>query len=129
MNPAVLDKVSIDLVPLTEKSPHANGQVIAFDGFTKALSGKFDDEEENDENRILPNVGNRRKRNQRRNSDRPTLHGTAAGRFTEASLVKSSKNWESAGRPPMPPSLRFCRNANTLKLKTAFYPEERGRIP
>ena len=57
MNPAVLDKVVIDAISAdTQILLRANGQVIDFDGFLKLYQESKDDADEDDENRILPNV-------------------------------------------------------------------------
>ena len=88
MNPAVLDKVSIDSTSADGQiTLRANGQVIAFDGFLKLYQESFDDEEENDENRILPNVEPGEK--ETKGEIFTDQHFTAPPpRFTEASLVK-----------------------------------------
>ena len=59
MNPAVLDKVVIDSTSADEKIIlRATGQVIDFDGFLKLYQESKDDSDDDDENRILPNVEN-----------------------------------------------------------------------
>ena len=98
MNPAVLDKVVIDAVSADTKIMlRANGQVIAFDGFLKLYQESFDDEEENDENRILPNVEAGEK--ETKGEIFTDQHFTAPPpRFTEASLVKKLEEL-GIGRP------------------------------
>ena len=109
MNPAVLDKVSIDSTSADGQiTLRANGQVIAFDGFLKLYQESFDDEEENDENRILPNVEPGEK--ETKGEIFTDQHFTAPPpRFTEASLVKKLEEL-GIGRPS-------CRNANTSRWK------------
>ena len=57
MNPAVMDKVVVDTRSKDKKILlRANGQVIAFDGFLRLYQESKDDSDEDDDNRILPNV-------------------------------------------------------------------------
>lgn len=117
MNPAVLDKVVIDAVSADTKIMlRANGQVIEFDGFLKLYQESKDDSDDDDENRILPNVTVGEAVD--KGEITPEQHFTTPPpRFTEASLVKNWKNWESDVRPLMLPLLRYCRNENTFGLK------------
>ena len=98
MNPAVLDKVVID-----SKSEdmqillRANGQVIEFDGFLRLYQESKDDSDDDDENKILPNVEQGEKVD--KGEITAEQHFTAPPpRFTEASLVKKLEEL-GIGRP------------------------------
>ena len=71
--------------------------MIAFDGFLKLYQESFDDEEENDENRILPNVeiGEKETKGEILTDQHFTV---PPPRFTEASLVKKLEEL-GIGRP------------------------------
>ncbi len=129
MNPAVLDRVVIDstsadgLILL-----RANGQVIAFDGFLKLYQESKDDSDDDDENRILPNV------NEGENLDKgeitPEQHFTTPPpRFTEASLVKKLEEL-GIGRPSTYASIiSVLQERKYVRVeKLRFIPEDRGRI-
>ncbi|MBP5399409.1 MAG: type I DNA topoisomerase [Alphaproteobacteria bacterium] len=129
MNPAILDRVTIDSQSADGKIVlRANGQVIAFDGYLKLYQESFDDEEENDDNRILPNVEVGEK--ETKGEIFTEKHFTAPPpRFTEASLVKKLEEL-GIGRPSTYASiiavLQERRYVRVEKLR--FIPEERGRI-
>lgn len=129
MNPAILDRVTIDSQSADGKIVlRANGQVIAFDGYLKLYQESFDDEEENDDNRILPNVEAGEK--ETKGEIFTEKHFTAPPpRFTEASLVKKLEEL-GIGRPSTYASiiavLQERRYVRVEKLR--FIPEERGRI-
>ena len=129
MNPAVLDKVSIDSTSADGQiTLRANGQVIAFDGFLKLYQESFDDEEENDENRILPNVEPGEK--ETKGEIFTDQHFTAPPpRFTEASLVKKLEEL-GIGRPSTYATIiAVLQERKYVKVeKLRFIPEERGRI-
>ncbi len=129
MSPAVLDKVSIDSTSADGKiTLRANGQVIAFDGYLKLYQESFDDEEENDENRILPNVEAGEK--ETKGEIFTDKHFTAPPpRFTEASLVKKLEEL-GIGRPSTYATIiAVLQERKYVKVeKLRFIPEERGRI-
>lgn len=129
MNPAVLDKVTIDSTSADKQiTLRANGQVIAFDGYLKLYQESFDDEEDNDENRILPNVEIGEK--ETKGEIVTDQHFTAAPpRFTEASLVKKLEEL-GIGRPSTYASIiAVLQERQYVKVeKLRFIPEERGRI-
>lgn len=129
MNPAILDRVVIDatstdgLILL-----RANGQVIDFDGFLKLYQESKDDSDEDDENRILPNV------TEGENVDKgeitPEQHFTTPPpRFTEASLVKKLEEL-GIGRPSTYASIiSVLQERKYVRVeKLRFIPEDRGRI-
>ena len=129
MNPAILDKVSIDSTSADGQiTLRANGQVIAFDGFLKLYQESFDDEEENDDNRILPNVEVGEK--ETKGEIFTDKHFTAPPpRFTEASLVKKLEEL-GIGRPSTYATIiAVLQERKYVKVeKLRFIPEERGRI-
>ena len=129
MSPAVLDKVCIDSTSDDEKiTLRANGQVIAFDGYLKLYQESFDDEEENDDNRILPNVEAGEK--ETKGEIFTDKHFTAPPpRFTEASLVKKLEEL-GIGRPSTYATIiAVLQERKYVKVeKLRFIPEERGRI-
>ncbi len=129
MNPAVLDRVTIDSESEDKKILlRANGQVIAFDGFLKLYQESKDDSDEDDENRILPNV------NEGENVDKgdikPEQHFTTPPpRFTEASLVKKLEEL-GIGRPSTYATIiAVLQERKYVRVeKLRFIPEDRGRI-
>ncbi len=129
MNPAVLDRVVIDSISADKQILlRANGQVIAFDGFLKLYQESKDDSDEDDENRILPNV------NEGENLDKgqitPEQHFTTPPpRFTEASLVKKLEEL-GIGRPSTYASIiSVLQERKYVRVeKLRFIPEDRGRI-
>ena len=129
MNPAVIDKVVIDSLSADKQILlRANGQVIDFDGFLKLYVESKDDNDEDDENRILPNV------EQGENVDKgeitPEQHFTTPPpRFTEASLVKRLEEL-GIGRPSTYASIMaVLQERKYVRIeKMRFIPEDRGRI-
>ena len=129
MSPALLDKVTIDsassdnLILL-----RANGQVIAFDGFLKLYQESTDDNTDDEDNRILPNVS------EGENVDKGDIKTeqhftTPPPRFTEASLVKKLEEL-GIGRPSTYASIiAVLQERKYVKVeKLRFIPEDRGRI-
>ena len=129
MNPAVLDKVVIDSTSADEKIIlRATGQVIDFDGFLKLYQESKDDSDDDDENRILPNVENGE--NVSKGDIIPEQHFTTPPpRFTEASLVKKLEEL-GIGRPSTYATIiAVLQERKYVKVeKLRFIPEERGRI-
>ncbi len=129
MNPAVLDKVVIDSLSKDEKILlRANGQVIEFDGFLKLYQESRDDSDEDDENRILPNVNEGE--NVNKGDITPDQHFTTPPpRFTEASLVKKLEEL-GIGRPSTYATIiAVLQERKYVKVeKLRFIPEDRGRI-
>ena len=129
MEPAVLDKVVID--SLSDDSQillRANGQVIAFDGFLKLYQESRDDDAEDDENRLLPNVDVDDAVEKK--EIKPEQHYTTPPpRFTEASLVKKLEEL-GIGRPSTYASIiAVLQERKYVKVeKMRFIPEDRGRI-
>jgi DNA topoisomerase-1 len=129
MNPAVLDKVVIDSTSKDGKIIlRANGQVIAFDGFLKLYVESKDDNDEDEENRILPNVDKGEYVN--KGDIKTEQHWTQPPpRFTEASLVKRLEEL-GIGRPSTYASIiAVLQDRKYVRVeKLRFIPEDRGRI-
>lgn len=129
MEPAVLDKVVIDSISSDSNILlRANGQVIAFDGFLKLYQEGKDDDNEDDENRLLPNV--EVGEDVTKKAIKPEQHFTTPPpRFTEASLVKKLEEL-GIGRPSTYASIiAVLQERKYVKVeKLRFIPEDRGRI-
>ena len=129
MNPAVLDKVVIDAISAdTHILLRANGQVIDFDGFLKLYQESKDDADEDDENRILPNVTEGE--HVTKGEITPEQHFTTPPpRFTEASLVKKLEEL-GIGRPSTYATIiAVLQERKYVRVeKLRFIPEDRGRI-
>jgi len=129
MEPAVLDRVVIDSISKDKKILlRANGQVIAFDGFLKLYQEGKDDSDDDDENRLLPNVEKGEAVSKK--SIKTEQHMTTPPpRFTEASLVKKLEEL-GIGRPSTYASIiAVLQERKYVKVeKLRFIPEDRGRI-
>lgn len=129
MNPAVLDKVAIDATSADGKIVlRANGQVIDFDGFLKLYQESKDDADDDDENRILPNVTEGEAVT--KGEIIPEQHFTTPPpRFTEASLVKKLEEL-GIGRPSTYATIiAVLQERKYVRVeKLRFIPEDRGRI-
>lgn len=129
MNPAVLDRVVIDAISADKQILlRANGQVIEFDGFLKLYQESRDDAEDDDENRILPNVSEGEAVD--KGEITPEQHFTTPPpRFTEASLVKKLEEL-GIGRPSTYASIiAVLQERKYVRVeKLRFIPEDRGRI-
>lgn len=129
MEPAILDKVSIDSLSADKQILlRATGQVIAFDGFLKLYQEGKDDDNGDDENRLLPNVNEGDAVSKK--AIKPEQHFTTPPpRFTEASLVKKLEEL-GIGRPSTYASIiAVLQERKYVKVeKLRFIPEDRGRI-
>lgn len=129
MEPAILDKVTIDSLSADKQILlRANGQVIAFDGFLKLYQEGKDDDNGDDENRLLPNVNEGEEVSKK--AIKPEQHFTTPPpRFTEASLVKKLEEL-GIGRPSTYASIiAVLQERKYVKVeKLRFIPEDRGRI-
>lgn len=129
MNPAVLDRVTIDSLSQDKQILlRANGQVIAFDGFLKLYQESKDDSDDDDENRILPNVNEGQAVD--KGQIKPEQHFTTPPpRFTEASLVKKLEEL-GIGRPSTYATIiAVLQERKYVRVeKLRFIPEDRGRI-
>ena len=129
MNPAILDKVVVDAVSNDKQILlRATGQVIRFDGFLKLYQESKDDNEESDDNIILPNV--EQGESVDKGEIKPTQHFTTPPpRFTEATLVKKLEEL-GIGRPSTYANIiAVLQERKYVKIdKMRFIPEDRGRI-
>lgn len=129
MNPAVLDKVTVDSISADKQIIlRANGQVINFDGFLKLYQESKDDSDDDDENRILPNV--EEGENVNKGEITTAQHFTTPPpRFTEASLVKKLEEL-GIGRPSTYATIiSVLQERKYVRVeKLRFIPEDRGRI-
>lgn len=130
MNPAILDKVVVDVKSDDEKILlRATGQVVQFDGFLRLYQeSKDDNAEEDDEDIILPNVEVNQPLD--KNEIKPVQHFTTPPpRFTEASLVKKLEEL-GIGRPSTYANIiAVLQERKYVKVeKLRFIPEDRGRI-
>ncbi len=129
MNPAIMDRVVVDAKSMDKKILlRATGQVIQFDGFLKLYQESKDDADEDDENRILPNV--EAGENVEKGDIKPSQHFTTPPpRFTEASLVKKLEEL-GIGRPSTYANIiAVLQERKYVKVeKLRFIPEDRGRI-
>ncbi|MDY4840823.1 MAG: type I DNA topoisomerase [Alphaproteobacteria bacterium] len=129
MNPAVLDKVTVDSISADKQIIlRANGQVINFDGFLKLYQESKDDNDDDDENRILPNV--EEGENVNKGEITTAQHFTTPPpRFTEASLVKKLEEL-GIGRPSTYATIiSVLQERKYVRVeKLRFIPEDRGRI-
>ncbi len=129
MTPAVMDRVVIDSVSADKRILlRANGQLIEFDGFLKLYQESKDDNDDDDENRILPNVeiGEQVSKGE----VTPEQHFTSPPpRFTEASLVKKLEEL-GIGRPSTYATIiAVLQERKYVRVeKLRFIPEDRGRI-
>lgn len=129
MNPAILDRVTIDALSADKQILlRASGQVVAFDGFLKLYQESHDDNDDDDENRILPNVeiGEPLEKDEIVTEQHFT---TPPPRFTEASLVKKLEEL-GIGRPSTYASIiAVLQERQYVRIeKLRFIPEDRGRI-
>lgn len=129
MEPAILDRVVIDSLSMDKQILlRANGQVIAFDGFLRLYQEGKDDDNEDDDNRVLPNV--KEGEDVSKKAIKPEQHFTTPPpRFTEASLVKKLEEL-GIGRPSTYASIiAVLQERKYVKVdKMRFIPEDRGRI-
>ena len=129
MNPAIMDRVVVDALSADSKILlRATGQVIQFDGFLKLYQESKDDDNEDDDNIILPNV--EKGENVDKGEIKPAQHFTTPPpRFTEATLVKKLEEL-GIGRPSTYANIiAVLQERKYVKVdKLRFIPEDRGRI-
>jgi DNA topoisomerase-1 len=129
MEAASIERTTVDFTEKTGRAElRATGQVILFDGFLKLYQEGRDDEDDNDENRRLP---------QMRENDPVKVKDAKADqhftepppRFSEASLVKKLEEL-GIGRPSTYATiLEKLRERNYVTMdKNRFVPDDRGRI-
>ncbi len=126
MQSAELDQVAVDVAHGGTKL-RATGSIVAFDGFLK-LYREGTDEDEDEENRMLPPMAERDPLG--RDKVSATQHFTQPPpRYSEASLVKKMEEL-GIGRPSTYASiLTVLRDRNYVRLESRrFIPEDRGRL-
>jgi len=97
MMPAVYDTVAADITGGKGIILRATGSVIKFQGFLAVYEEKFDDDEKDDENRMLPNLEEGQMLNLIELTSEQAFTRPPP-RFTEASLVKELEK-SGIGRP------------------------------
>lgn len=134
MNAAILDQVAADIRPRGSDQTdnavtlRATGSVIAFDGFLKVYQESKDDSDDDQRERILPNINEQEALN--REETRPDQHFTQPPpRFSEASLVKRLEEL-GIGRPSTYASIiSVLQDRNYVRVESRrFFPEDRGRL-
>lgn len=129
MENAVLDQVSADISDGTDDVVlRATGSVIAFDGFLTLYIETKDEDEEDEESKLLPplNEGDATKLIDVRENQHFTQ---PPPRYSEASLVKKLEEL-GIGRPSTYASiLQVLRDRNYVTMdRKRFIPEDRGRL-
>ncbi len=129
MENAVLDQVSADISDGTDDVVlRATGSVIAFDGFLTLYIETKDEDEEDEESKILPPLteGDATKLIEVRENQHFTQ---PPPRYSEASLVKKLEEL-GIGRPSTYASiLQVLRDRNYVTMdRKRFIPEDRGRL-
>src|SRR6185437_4898651 len=127
MQSAEMDQVTVDVDDGRGTRLRATGSILAFDGFLK-LYREGQDEDEEDENRMLPPMAERDPL--RRGKAEATQHFTQPPpRYSEASLVKKMEEL-GIGRPSTYASiLSVLRDRNYVRMENKrFVPEDRGRL-
>lgn len=129
MASALLDQVSVDIKDENKKHNwRATGSTIAFDGFLTLYEEGVDDQNDDDDSKMLPPL---------KTDDalatkeiKPEQHFTQPPpRYSEASLVKKMEEL-GIGRPSTYASIiQVLQNRKYVVLdKKQFHPEDRGRI-
>ncbi len=133
MESAVMDQVAIDLRPIgkpetfNDVTMRATGSVIAFDGHLRVYKDAPDKTNDNQADRVLPNM--KEGEAVSRASVSPEQHFTnPPARFSEASLVKQMEEL-GIGRPSTYSSIISKLKENYVRLENRrFYPEGRSRL-
>jgi DNA topoisomerase-1 len=127
MQSAELDQVAVDVASGGTKL-RANGSIVAFDGFLKLYKEGSDEEEGDDDSRMLPPMAERDPLT-RRDVSADQHFTQPPPRYSEASLVKKMEEL-GIGRPSTYASiLTVLRDRNYVRLeKNRFVPEDRGRL-
>jgi DNA topoisomerase-1 len=129
MNSAILDQVSVDIISEDAKIKlRATGSTIAFDGFYVLYKEGRDDDQDEDQEKILPPLKEHEKMD--KDTINPEQHFTQPPpRYSEASLVKKLEEL-GIGRPSTYASIiQVLQARNYVRLeKKQFIPEGRGRL-
>lgn len=128
MVPAIYDTVSADIAAGDNLILRATGSVIKFPGFLAVYEEKFDDEEKDDDSRMLPQL------NEGKNLNLLDLTSEQAftrppPRYTEASLVKELEK-SGIGRPSTYATImnKIQSRDYTIKESSRLKPTELGRV-
>ncbi len=129
MASAELDQVAVDIASADRQITfRATGSVVVFDGFMKVYREDRDDSDDEDAEKLLPDVNEADP--MARRSIKAEQHFTQPPpRFSEASLVKRMEEL-GIGRPSTYASiLTVLQDRNYVKLDSRrFIPEDRGRL-
>jgi len=129
MASAELDQVAVDISSADRQITfRATGSLVVFDGFMKVYREDRDDSDDEDAEKLLPDVAERDP--MARRSIKAEQHFTQPPpRFSEASLVKRMEEL-GIGRPSTYASiLTVLQDRNYVKLDSRrFIPEDRGRL-
>ncbi len=129
MENAVLEQMAVDIGNKNGSvQVRANGSAIKFDGFLKLYREDLDDQNEKDDNKILPPLNEGDVIIQEEVT--PNQHFTQPPpRYTEASLVKKLEEL-GIGRPSTYASImQVLQERNYVILESKrFIPEDRGRV-
>lgn len=128
MVPAIYDTVTADISVGPDILLRATGSVIKFQGFLAAYEEKFDDEEKDDESRMLPHLEEGQKLNLiELTSDQAFTRPPP--RYTEASLVKELEK-SGIGRPSTYATImnKIQSRDYTIKESGRLKPTELGTV-
>ncbi|PKU21473.1 type I DNA topoisomerase [Telmatospirillum siberiense] len=129
MESAILDQVAVDIVSEDAKIGfRATGSVVKFDGFLTLYREDRDDSEEDDGDKLLPDVAEGEA--MERKDLRKLQHFTQPPpRYSEASLVKKLEEL-GIGRPSTYASIiSVLQERSYVRLDARrFIPEDRGRV-
>jgi len=129
MASAELDQVAVDITSADRKITfRATGSVVVFDGFMKVYREDRDDSEDEEAEKLLPDVAENDA--MKRQTIKAEQHFTQPPpRFSEASLVKRMEEL-GIGRPSTYASiLTVLQDRNYVRLDARrFIPEDRGRL-
>ncbi|MFZ5596133.1 MAG: type I DNA topoisomerase [Bacillota bacterium] len=127
MSPAVIDTTSVD-IKAGNYVFRANGSIIKFQGFMKVYTESGDDGQEEDDNRVLPELkqGDRLEKK----ALTPKQHFTQPPpRYTDATLIRALEE-KGIGRPSTyaPIVETIQKRGYVVKEKKQFFPTELGIV-
>ncbi len=129
MESALMDQVAVDILSKDEAiGLRATGSVVRFEGFLALYREDRDDVEDEDGNRLLPEVAEGEPMD--RQEVRPAQHFTQPPpRYSEASLVKKLEEL-GIGRPSTYASIiTVLQERDYVRIDARrFIPEDRGRV-
>ncbi len=131
MQPAVFDRVAVDLGPSAdtdeELTLRANGSVLIFDGYKRIYDDESDNRKKEGETNLLPKLLEGEKLTTI--SIKPEQHFTKPpARYSEASLIKHLEEL-GIGRPSTYSSIMSKLKENYVRIENRrFFPEDRSRL-